>query len=293
MKKVPVSIVQSFVKDGLGGNAAGVVTNAEGLSAEQMQEISKKVGHSETAFVLPSKSADYKLRFFTPNAEVDLCGHATVATFSLLRALEIMKPGTYTQETRAGLLGIRVSEDGTIYYEQKPPVFSENIPVADIAEALRVPEAWIDATGLKPQVVSTGMRDMIVAVDLRRHVDSVNPDFEKIISLSKTYNVIGMHVCTLETIDPLATAYCRNFAPLYEINEEAATGSSNGALACYLFHNKKIPLAEAQNLIFEQGYSMKSPSEIRVSLKPQNDLVTEVWVGGRAIKKHDVMIDLQ
>ena len=62
----------------------------------------------------------------------------------------------------------------------------------------------------------------------------MKPDFEKITAVSKKYNVIGYHVFTLETKFD-STAHCRNFAPLYDIPEESATGTSYGALSCYLF----------------------------------------------------------
>jgi PhzF family phenazine biosynthesis protein len=293
MKKVTVHIVQSFVKNGAGGNAAGVVTHADGLSSEQMQTIATKVGYSETAFVLPSDNADFKLCFFTPNGEVDLCGHATVATFSLLNALEIIKTGEYKQETKAGLLGVKIHENGIVFYEQTPPIFSEYIPVRKIADALRIPDEWIEASGFEPQVVSTGMRDILVGINLRSRLEGWIPDFEKIKVLSKEHTTIGIHAFTMDTIDPAtATAHGRNFAPLYDIDEEAATGSSNGALACYLFHHKKIPAWKSDNLIFEQGYSMKSPSEICVSLCVQNNGITDVWAGGRAVKTSEMVVDI-
>ena len=79
------------------------------------------------------------------------------------------------------------------------------------------------------------------------------------------YKAVGYHVFALESLHG-ADANCRNFAPLYDIPEESATGTSNGALGCYLYHYGKINNEQALNILFEQGYSMKKPSEIRVSL---------------------------
>jgi PhzF family phenazine biosynthesis protein len=67
-----------------------------------MQQTACRAGFSETAFLLPSKIADFRVRFFTPTEEVDLCGHATIALFSLLRQEGKIKDGDYTQETKAG-----------------------------------------------------------------------------------------------------------------------------------------------------------------------------------------------
>lgn len=80
-----------------------------------------------------------------------------------------------------------------------------------------------------------------------------------------------------------ANANCRNFAPLYDIPEESATGTSNGALGCYLYHHRKINNEQALNIVFEQGYSMKKPSEILVSLVVKENEILEVKVGGSAM----------
>ena len=96
------------------------------------------------------------------------------------------------------------------------------------------------------------------------------------------YKAVGYHVFALESLHG-ADANCRNFAPLYVIPEESATGTSNGALGCYLYHYGKINNEQASNILFEQGYSMKKPSEIRVSLTVKQNEILEVKVGGNAM----------
>ena len=72
---------------------------------------------------------------------------------------------------------------------------------------------------------------------------------------------------------------CRNFAPLYDINEEAATGTSNGALACYLHEQHNL---QKEVYVFEQGYSLQSPSEILVKLATNSkNEIEKVYVGGK------------
>src|SRR3989344_7333723 len=117
--KVKVFTLNAFAKTENGGNPAGVVLNSDGLSEKQMLLISKKVGFSETAFVQKSDKADFKVKFFTPNAEVDLCGHATIATFYLLKDRQIIQAGKYTQETKAGVLAIEILQDKTVFMDQK------------------------------------------------------------------------------------------------------------------------------------------------------------------------------
>ncbi len=279
--KVKVYILSAFAKTREGGNAAGVVTNADSLSEEEMRRIAANLGFSETAFILHSNVADFKVRFFTPNEEVDLCGHATIAIFYALASLGLLKPGTYKQETKAGILGVEIKEDNSVMMNQPVPVFSEIIDKNELAESLNIKASEMP-DDLPVQVVSTGIRDIMVPVKSISILNAIKPDMEKIKKISRKYNAVGYHVFSLESLHG-AHANCRNFAPLYDIPEESATGTSNGALGCYLYHYGKINNEQATNIVFEQGYSMKKPSEILVSLKTKENEILEVKVGGIAM----------
>lgn len=220
------------------------------------------------------------MRFFTPIEEVDLCGHATIATYSLLFQQSFLKPGNYKQELKAGILGIEVQDNGLVIMEQPLPQFAELLNPENITDAFG-DLATID--NLSPQIVSTGLRDIMLPFPTRKQLFFFKPDFEKIADLNKRTNSIGVHAFTLDTIDSKSIAHCRNFAPLYGIMEESATGSSNGALACYLYQHSKLNGHDLQNMKFEQGYSMHRPSEIFVGLKIDNQRISKVTVGGRAI----------
>jgi len=279
--KVNVYTLNSFAKTKEGGNAAGVVTNADSLSEEEMRKIAAILGFSETAFVLQSNAADFKVRFFTPNEEVDLCGHATIATYYTMASLGLVKPGRYKQETKVGILGIKIKEDNSIMMNQPVPVFSQIIDKDEIADSLNIEDSQM-LEDLPVQVVSTGLRDIMIPVKSIKILDAIKPDMEKIKEISRKYNAVGFHVFALESLHD-AYATCRNFAPLYDIPEEPATGTSNGALGCYLYHYEKINNEQASNMIFEQGYSMKKPSEILVSLIAKEHEILEVKVGGSAM----------
>lgn len=279
--KVNIYKLNSFAKTKEGGNAAGVVTNADSLSEKEMRKIAAILGFSETAFVLPSNVADFKVRFFTPKEEVDLCGHATIATFYTMASLGLLKPGTYKQETKAGILGIEIKEDNSIIMNQPVPVFSEIIDKDEIADSLNIKASQMPED-LSVQVVSTGLRDIMVPVKSIKILNEIKPDMDKIKKISRKYNAVGYHVFALESLHG-AHANCRNFAPLYDIPEESATGTSNGALGCYLYHYGKINNQQTSNIVFEQGYYMKKPSEILVSLTVKENEILEVKVGGKAM----------
>lgn len=278
--KIKVYTLNAFAKIEEGGNPAGVVLDADSLSDETMQKIAQKVGFSETAFVQKSDKADFKVRFFTPNGEVDLCGHATIATFYLMAKKNLLKSGTYTQETKAGILNLEVQNDNTIFMNQNSPQFFDEIKKKEIAESLNISEEII-SDDLPVQIVSTGLRDIFIPIKSLEDLHNIKPNFEEVSKVSKKYDVIGYHLFTLETKYD-STAHCRNLAPLYDIPEEAGTGTSSGALSCYLFKYGKISKQDVNHLIFEQGYSMKKPSEIFVNLKLQDDKIVEVKVGGIA-----------
>ena len=287
--KIKVYTINAFAKTAEGGNPAGFVINNHKLSENDMKKIAAKLGLSETAFVLRSNCADFKIRFFTPKEEVDLCGHATVGAFSALTSLECIKPGLYTQETKAGILNVEVRSDLSIMMNQRVPGFYETINKQKIADSLNITTGEI-SEDLPVQVVSTGLRDILVPVKNMEILNSIKPDFKKIEAISRKYQVTGYHVFSLESLYH-SSAHCRNFAPLVEIPEESATGTSSGALACYLFKYGKVNAVEAGHLVFEQGYSMKKPSEVIASLGIEDNEIIDVKVGGKALNLTEIEIE--
>ncbi len=288
--KVKAYTLNSFAKSIEGGNPAGVVLDADDLSERDMKKIAEIIGFSETAFVLKSEKADFRVRFFTPNEEVDLCGHATIATFHVLASQAFLGPGRYSQETKAGVLEVEVREGTSIMMAQNLPVFSEIIGKEEIATSLHITSGEMP-DDLPVQIVSTGLRDIFVPVRTLKILNSISPDFEKVTEISRKYDTIGYHVFTLESLHG-SSAHCRNFAPLYGIPEESATGTSNGALACYLFKYGKLRTDPESPITIEQGYSMGKPSEIVVCLETRAGGVSGVKVGGKALNLSEIEVEI-
>ena len=288
--KVKTYILNSFGKSVDGGNPAGVVLEADNLSEKEMKKIASIIGLSETAFVMKSKMADVKVRFFTPVEEVDICGHATIATFSLLANKGIIESGEYTQETKAGILKVNVNEDLSIMMNQNKPIYGKVLDRELIAETLNIStESFME--NLPIQIVSTGLKDIIIPVKSIEILNNIKPNFDAISKVSEKYNVVGYHIFTLETIEN-SVAQCRNLAPLYGIDEESATGTSNGALACYLFKYGKVSSCKQINMTMEQGYSMNKPSKINVELKVKNNEVIDIKVGGSAFNLKEMEFEI-
>ncbi|WP_426252070.1 PhzF family phenazine biosynthesis protein [Paenibacillus pabuli] len=146
---------------------------------------------------------------------------------------------------------------------------------------------------LPVQIVSTGLRDILIAVN---HVDvlaKIVPDFQLIAEICKAHQVIGYHVFALEPDAKVALAECRNFAPLYDIPEESATGTSNGALLCYLHKYNQLSDPHDTTYTIKQGYTMNRPSKIRarLTLGISNE-TTKIQVGGVAVHIENIRIQL-
>ncbi|MBP2028813.1 PhzF family phenazine biosynthesis protein [Acetoanaerobium pronyense] len=285
---ISVHTLDSFTSVLDGGNPAGVVLNADHLSEEEMQKIANKVGFSETAFVMKSHNADFKVRFFTPSDEVDLCGHATIATFKLLFLKQIITFGNYTQETKAGILNVEIRDPGLVFMNQSLPSHMGEIPKYKIAKSLGISESDI-IDDLPVEMVSTGLLDIIVPIKSLEILKSIEPDFDMVSEISKEYDAVGYHIFTKETLHN-KTCSCRNLAPLYGIPEEAATGTASGALLSYLFKHELLDNYE--DVTFEQGYFMERPSLIYGSLKISENNIEKVIIGGDAVIANEIKLYL-
>ena len=232
-------IVDAFSDEIFGGNQAGVVILDEGQdfpSDEVCIKTAKELRYSETAFIKRLNEKEFNIRYFTPAAEVELCGHATIGSFAALRYGGYIGDGEYMNHTISGDLNIGVDGD-RILMDMATPVKINEISAEDKLEEL-YKIMGIDyqdqkARGLKliPQMVSTGLPDIMMPVLTQADLEAIEPDFKALSDLSAAYEVVGVHAFTTDCDD--ATCHVRNFAPLYDIDEEAATGTSNGALTYY------------------------------------------------------------
>ena len=274
--------VDAFSAEGKGGNPAGVVLHADGLSTEQMQAIAAAMGLSETAFVLSHTTADRGVRFFTPTAEVGLCGHATIASWHLLMEHHHVEPGAYTMWTQSGTQTIHCEADGRVAMSQNRPQFGPVLDPEPVAKSLGVDVAQlVDSARIPVQVASTGLHKIFAPFQSLESLMAIQPDLDAIEVLSRSVGAIGVYCYTLDSQHG-GIAQCRNFAPVVGIKEDSATGTSAAATGCLLFHHGVVDATQAGDLVFEQGYALGQPSEIQVRLEVEDQTVERVWVAGRA-----------
>lgn len=269
MKSFPVYHVDAFTERPFGGNPAGVVLDARGLTAGQMQLVARELKHSETAFVLPSKTADYKIRFFTPAREIDLCGHATIATAWVLASEGRLKRGRATQETNVGVLALDIERDRVLMEQLPPKAEAVELNRNDLAEILGVES--IDAE-LPLQKASTGNWTLVVPMPGQKEINLCQPRFTDLAALNLELGVLGTHLFSIEKGGGL---YARHFAPAVGINEDPVTGTANGALGGYLVLNG---IAKGPEFRVRQGDALGRPGELVVYATAK-----EVRVGGPAV----------
>ncbi len=276
--KIRIQVYTAFSKTPGGGNPAGIVQDIHEFTSEQMQETAKIAGYSETVFIRTSQKADYCFRYFTPALEVPACGHATLAGLTYLKNTGLLKASTGSLETPGGVIHFRThSKTGHIYIQQATAEFGSLIEPVTIVNSLGI--AMEDLTPNLPiQCVSTGLWDILISVKSKKILIDLQPDMDRIHKISQDYHATGYHV--FAPGDEKYTAYCRNFAPAAGIPEEAATGTSSGALYAYLNkYMSNIP----KRCVFSQGNSLNRPSEIHVFSESTDSGMPVCWIGGNAL----------
>ncbi|QLH77389.1 PhzF family phenazine biosynthesis protein [Halosimplex rubrum] len=283
-----VQLVDAFTTEPMAGNPAGVVPEAADLADDQMAAIASELGASETAFVRPSDEADHRLRYFTPEREVDLCGHATVAAFASLFDRDELADGTYAVETEVGVLDVEVEADGTVWLTQSPPEIREvDVEIETAADALGLDTAALSEVGedLPIARASTGLPFLVVPVGYFEQLSAVDPDLAAIEALCEETDTEGLYAFTFDTLEGEATLHGRSFAPLAGIPEDPVTGTASGAVGAYLRYQAALDAEDP--LVFEQGHFLDRPGRVLVDTREGEEGSTAPRVGGRAVTTLD------
>jgi PhzF family phenazine biosynthesis protein len=223
------------------GNPVAVVLEADGLDSAAMQRIARWTNLSETTFVLrPTQpGADYRLRIFTPGAELPFAGHPTLGSaHALLRAGRITpRDGRLVQECAAGLITLTVEpgEDGaapTLLFDLPRPNFS--VLSAAQQDALETLLGQPLCREPAPLLVDVGPRWLVAELESAAAVLALQPDLERMKALDTELRSTGLTVFGAHPTGAEAAIEVRSFAPLHGVPEDPVCGSGNGCVAAYI-----------------------------------------------------------
>jgi PhzF family phenazine biosynthesis protein len=219
---IPFYQVDAFTCEPFHGNPAAVCLLSEKRSDIWMQAVAQEMNLSETAFLLPEADG-YRLRWFTPLVEVDLCGHATLASAHILfetsdaNRQRLGRADTARFYTRSGLLTAKWVEGW----------LELNFPIKPV-EAVQPPEGLVEALGVSPNWVGKSLFDILVEVDDEMAVRQAKPDF----ALLKAVEARGV-ILTSRSSTSEYDFISRFFAPRVGVNEDPVTGSAHCVLVPY------------------------------------------------------------
>lgn len=280
-----IHAVSVFPAGPAGGNPAPIILNADGLSDAEMQAITRRYGH-EAGFVLkaPEESdCDLALRFWVPNHEVAMCGHATVGAVWLLDALGKLPAPVLSIATASGTVRAVVAAEGTtnrVVRVSQPRGQVDQITdpdfVEDLSSVLGLTHA--DLASYPVQNGCTSRVKTLVAISNEAALDALSPDFRRMEALCDRVGSTGMYPYSV--VDPSRQVFAaRQFPRSSGYPEDAATGIAAAALAFGLLANGLVEPSE-RDIFIRQGWAMGRPSEIRVNFELEGNAVSSCWIGG-------------
>jgi trans-2,3-dihydro-3-hydroxyanthranilate isomerase len=290
--------VDVFTDRPFGGNPLAVFSEAEGLTTEEMQRLAREMNLSETTFVLPTQApgADFKVRIFTPAAELPFAGHPVVGTHWVLAHLgrvALHQPVTRVHfELGVGVLPadlqvVNGRVEQIVMTQDRPTFLTVVEEVDELAMGLGLAPEAITQTGLPVQVVSTGVPQMMVPIRSLAEVQRLGAERLNVAALNQVCRAADTQcvmVFTCETERPESTVHVRLFAPLLGVPEDPATGSANGALGAYLVRHRVVRVTEPiTRLVSEQGTEIGRPSRLYIEVDCAGEEVSAVRVGGQVV----------
>ena len=267
MPQITLTLVKSFTQDHMRGNPVGVCLSQENLSDETCFTVTRQTGFSECVFI---KFVDNipVLRFFSPEKEMNMCGHATLAVAHILH--DKYRPTLFN--TKAGNVNIQYQPSGLIEMAltTEPSHYTDFVSAQRIAELLGISSDLIKSDPVK---ISVGTPKVLVELNSAEDLFAMQPDFKAI--AQEIPQGIYPFVMIEETL-----YYARQFNPATGVDEDPVTGVAAGALGVHL-RNKNI-----QRFTVEQGHVLNKLGTIFV------DVSNGVKISGHAVVYDELILDV-
>lgn len=285
---IQVHEVAAFSDQPYGGSPTGVVLQADGLNSTQMQRIAHTLNYSHTAFLTELGLDVVNIRFFTPQQELQNCGHATIAAH-VARAYQMATSTWVKQKTIAGVQEVEIRrEDGAVqvYFKQNEVQFTDIEPdvISGLRSFLKIPPAALDDR--YPIILaSPGANRFLVTLNSQVVLEQMRPAFSALKHFCELHESIGCFVVAL-TSPTEATA--RMFAPSIGIDEDIINGNSSGCLGAYLL---KLYNIQELTLPVHQGHAFNRPGTVIVKAKQVAGKI-ETWIGGTATIATSLLLEV-
>ncbi len=274
MRNLRFKQVDVFTREPFRGNPVAVVLEAEALETPEMQRIAAWTNLSETTFVLGTTSgrSGYRLRIFTPRAELPFAGHPTIGSAHAVLEAGLVTPreGRFTQECAAGILEMNRDELGVI--RVRAP--SARVSALDSSRVSELEKAIGAPVTSKPMIADVGPVWLIADLGSAGAVDRLSPDMKRVSEMSLALGLSGVTVFGAAAGEGEAM-HVRSFAPAHGISEDPVCGSGNVAVAAGLARSVN-PFGS--RYVARQG--MRLGRDGRVSIRIEG---ADIFLGGHAV----------
>ena len=290
-------VINSFTYNGRGGNAAAVFIHRGELEDSIMQNIARQLNLVETVYITESDEdgIDFDIRYFTPENEVGIAGHPTVAAFIALAKegkLSSKIKDKYLIKTKDGIKEVNIEErNNNIVVKLKQQVVEFGLIIEERCKIAKILEIDNDdiIDNLPIQCINTGLGHLVVPIKSLKGLMKVKRSINELKNLCNSVGVREVQVFCFETKDDTFDIHTRNICPR-EGMEDAACGIGNAAVGAYLlknhFSNRRMISIKA-----EQGYIVKVPCAIDIyAYRENNDIVVQVGGTGKVIIQGNFII---
>lgn len=295
MIRLPFASWDCFTDRAFGGSVAMMVSHASGLDEATMRRVAREFAVPATCFIQGVEGAEVRARFFSPGAELPMCGHGTMGLFTQMVTGGLIGWDGAERRTASLVTPIRASRvelvrttDGRprVLLDLKLPAFA----AADVnpAELARLLGTTADAFDPALPFETAGADFVHLPVPMRdlASLSALAPDFPALGRFCRERGIGTVIAYSTETADPAAAWRCRDFCPAVGVDEAPAVGTSNGALAAYLVRHRVLtPGSDGRIAVHaEQGYEVGRPSRIDVEIEVCDGAASAIRVGGMATR---------
>jgi trans-2,3-dihydro-3-hydroxyanthranilate isomerase len=280
-KRGDLHFVRVFPAAPGGGNPAPIVLDADDLTADEMKAIAARYG-LESAFMCTPRDAvnAFRLRFFVPQHEMEMCGHATLGALWLLHRLGRWTSRVATLETLSGIVEARFDEHTQSVQVSQPKGTVEPIEDgrlrAEICRVLRINAGDLDSSGIVN--ATTSRTKTLIPLRSVQRLNAMVPLFGEVQALCNELESTGVYPFAVDRTRPL-DIHARQFPRASGYPEDAATGIAAAATLYGVLHYGLLAHGESGMTVY-QGYAMGKPSCIRVEMRVPGDIEAGCWISG-------------